>query len=198
MSCNKKDKNMCNICHTSFSKRYNLERHILKASCNKKQNTSTSLIIDKKDILIKCVFCNKLFENKSRFDRHLLSDRGECYKLRNKLSNKKIKIVNKTINNITQHITQNTIHETDTKEEKFIVIKLPRRQKINQNKRIKIAASQKWRCNHCNMLFNEGGWDINHKLRVALGGTNNIENLEALCKNCHGIVTSNERIKDGF
>jgi 5-methylcytosine-specific restriction endonuclease McrA len=51
---------------------------------------------------------------------------------------------------------------------------------------------------HCEMLFNEGGWDINHILRVALGGTNAIENLEALCKNCHGVVTANERIRDGF
>ena len=48
------------------------------------------------------------------------------------------------------------------------------------------------------MFFNEGGWDINHIIRVSLGGSNELSNLEALCKNCHGVVTANERIRDGF
>jgi 5-methylcytosine-specific restriction endonuclease McrA len=73
-----------------------------------------------------------------------------------------------------------------------------KRNKINQNMRIKIAASQTWKCNHCKMFFNEGGWDINHIIRVSLGGNNELSNLEALCKNCHGVVTANERIRDGF
>ena len=141
-----------------------------------------------------CKFCNKEFPKQYRLDRHLLSTRGECYKIRNECNFKQI-INNQTINNI---IKENIDVDENETMENLVIIKIPRRKKINQNKRIKVAASQKWKCNHCEMLFNEGGWDINHILRVALGGTNAIENLEALCKNSHGVFTANERIRDGF
>ena len=43
-----------------------------------------------------------------------------------------------------------------------------------------------------------GGWHTNHILRVALGGTNERSNLEAICHNCHAKITAEERIRDGF
>jgi len=69
---------------------------------------------------------------------------------------------------------------------------------IRQEQRTKIAASQKWKCNRCVELFGMGGWHTNHILRVALGGTNERSNLEAICHNCHAKITAEERIRDGF
>ena len=169
------EKYYCYKCDILFAKEYTLKRHLSKKVCER------FILNNRINPEWKCQYCCKTFVSKSKLERHLLSSKGYCYNIRkNKKQNDK------------KHIKEN-----DTKDD-FVVIKIPRRKKINQNKRIKIAASQRWRCNHCDMLFNEGGWDINHKLRVALGGSNDIENLEALCKNCHGVVTANERIKDGF
>jgi 5-methylcytosine-specific restriction endonuclease McrA len=47
-------------------------------------------------------------------------------------------------------------------------------------------------------MFGKAGWHINHIIRVALGGTNERYNLEAICHTCHIIITAEERIRDGF
>jgi len=57
----------------------------------------------------------------------------------------------------------------------------------------KIAASQEWKCGNCNTLLDET-YEVDHKLALFQGGTNEPDNLVALCPNCHRHKTVEERL----
>jgi hypothetical protein len=57
----------------------------------------------------------------------------------------------------------------------------------------KVAASQQWKCASCNALLDET-YEIDHKIALEHGGTNDPSNLWALCPHCHRKKTVNERI----
>ena len=56
-----------------------------------------------------------------------------------------------------------------------------------------VAANQKWSCAHCNEML-DSSYEVDHKLALFNGGTNDMDNLVALCRNCHGKKTMNERL----
>jgi nitrogen fixation-related uncharacterized protein len=58
----------------------------------------------------------------------------------------------------------------------------------------KIAASQGWKCSHCKSLLDET-YEVDHRLALFNGGTNDESNLEALCPGCHRKKTVNERLE---
>ena len=58
----------------------------------------------------------------------------------------------------------------------------------------KIAASQEWKCGECKGLLDET-YEVDHKLALFQGGTNEPDNLVALCPNCHRHKTVEERLK---
>ena len=73
--------------------------------------------------------------------------------------------------------------------------------KLNTNKRnisqtIKkmVASNQKWNCNYCRNLL-DYTYEIDHIIPLYKGGTNEIYNLQALCRICHGKKTIQESIK---
>jgi len=57
----------------------------------------------------------------------------------------------------------------------------------------KVAADQKWTCGHCSQTLDES-YEVDHKLALYQGGTNELKNLIALCRNCHGKKTMKERL----
>lgn len=58
----------------------------------------------------------------------------------------------------------------------------------------KVAADQKWACAHCQETLDES-YEVDHKLALYRGGTNEVGNLVALCRNCHGKKTMAERLE---
>lgn len=56
----------------------------------------------------------------------------------------------------------------------------------------KIAANQKWKCKKCSQLLDET-YQVDHILPLFKEGGNEIDNLQALCPNCHAKKTLNER-----
>ena len=57
----------------------------------------------------------------------------------------------------------------------------------------KVAASQQWKCGSCNTVLDET-YEVDHKVALEHGGTNDPSNLWALCPHCHRKKTVNERI----
>lgn len=58
----------------------------------------------------------------------------------------------------------------------------------------KVAASQGWKCGNCGTLLDET-WEVDHKLALFKGGSNDESNLVALCPHCHRKKTVEERLQ---
>ena len=56
-----------------------------------------------------------------------------------------------------------------------------------------VASIQKWKCGHCKKLL-DASYEVDHILALYKGGTNELDNLVALCRNCHGMKTMKERL----
>jgi hypothetical protein len=58
----------------------------------------------------------------------------------------------------------------------------------------KVAASQGWKCGNCSKLLDET-YEVDHKLALYKGGSNDESNLVALCPHCHRKKTVDERLQ---
>ena len=62
---------------------------------------------------------------------------------------------------------------------------------VSETKKKFVAARQSWKCRHCrNML--SAWYEIDHVIRLQNGGSNHVDNLVALCRECHGKKTAME------
>lgn len=56
---------------------------------------------------------------------------------------------------------------------------------VSETKKKYVAANQNWICKKCNEKL-EATFEVDHVIELQDGGTNNVDNLVALCRNCHG------------
>ncbi len=63
---------------------------------------------------------------------------------------------------------------------------------VSETKKKWVASQQNWHCNHCSKQL-PAWFEVDHKVRLEYGGSNNVENLEALCRDCHGKKTAMEK-----
>jgi len=64
---------------------------------------------------------------------------------------------------------------------------------VSETKKKYIASQQNWKCKQCNEQLT-AWFEVDHVKRLDQGGTNDVQNLVALCRNCHGEKTSMENI----
>jgi hypothetical protein len=64
---------------------------------------------------------------------------------------------------------------------------------VSETKKKFVASQQEWNCGSCNQKL-EAWFEVDHKTRLDSGGTNHIDNLVALCRNCHGKKTAYENM----
>jgi hypothetical protein len=64
---------------------------------------------------------------------------------------------------------------------------------VSETKKKYVAANQDWKCGHCNNQLDHT-FEIDHKIRLEYGGGNDVQNLIALCRNCHGKKTASENM----
>jgi len=57
-----------------------------------------------------------------------------------------------------------------------------------------VAARQYWKCAKCQQLM-DATYEVDHIISLDDNGGNNIDNLQALCRNCHGKKTIQDNIK---
>ena len=51
-----------------------------------------------------------------------------------------------------------------------------------------VASNQEWKCGSCNQIL-DYTYEIDHHIPLFKGGSNELSNLIALCRNCHGKKT---------
>jgi 5-methylcytosine-specific restriction endonuclease McrA len=56
-----------------------------------------------------------------------------------------------------------------------------------------IGSNQSWKCGVCNEIM-DYAYEVDHHIPLFKGGSNDISNLIALCRNCHGKKTILENI----
>ena len=62
---------------------------------------------------------------------------------------------------------------------------------VSESKKKFVAAQQSWRCGDCKIQL-PGWYEVDHKVRLDRGGSNDVDNLVALCRDCHGKKTAYE------
>ena len=64
---------------------------------------------------------------------------------------------------------------------------------VSETKKKYVASRQKWRCGKCGQML-EATFEVDHKVRLDSGGSNHVDNLVALCRDCHGMKTTVENL----
>jgi hypothetical protein len=64
---------------------------------------------------------------------------------------------------------------------------------VSETKKKFVAAQQNWRCGKCQKQL-PAWFEVDHKTRLEYGGSNHIDNLVALCRDCHGEKTAIENL----
>ena len=64
---------------------------------------------------------------------------------------------------------------------------------VSETKKKYVASNQNWKCGDCQKQLT-AWFEVDHKTRLAYGGSNHIDNLVALCRECHGKKTTIENL----
>jgi hypothetical protein len=78
-------------------------------------------------------------------------------------------------------LQMNSIHKPATKRS------------VSETKKKYVASSQDWHCAICKSQLDHT-FEIDHRIRLEYGGGNDVQNLVALCRNCHGKKTASENM----
>ena len=72
---------------------------------------------------------------------------------------------------------------------------IPTRKKrsVSETKKKYVASKQNWNCGHCKNQLS-AWFEVDHIMSLENGGTNEVNNLVALCRECHGEKTAMEHL----
>jgi hypothetical protein len=81
----------------------------------------------------------------------------------------------------------------DTMDGKRAMGGRPQKRSVSETKKKYVAANQDWKCGNCQEQLDHT-FEIDHRVRLEYGGGNDVSNLVALCRNCHGKKTAQENM----
>lgn len=64
---------------------------------------------------------------------------------------------------------------------------------VSETKKKYVASRQGWKCGDCGNQLS-AWFEVDHKIRLEHGGSNHVDNLVALCRECHGCKTAMENL----
>ena len=67
------------------------------------------------------------------------------------------------------------------------------KRKLSETTKKVVASNQQWSCKKCNIML-DASYEVDHINPLYNGGTNDITNLQALCRNCHGVKTMKDKL----
>jgi 5-methylcytosine-specific restriction endonuclease McrA len=86
---------------------------------------------------------------------------------------------------LSQNNNPTPIINTPTNIDKTTTVK----RSVSETKKKYVAYSQGWKCNFCNKTLDHT-YEIDHKVELRNGGSNETDNLVALCAGCHRLKTA--------
>jgi uncharacterized C2H2 Zn-finger protein len=184
----------CPTCFAHFNDRKGKSRHVhkcrsivksLKEDKLKAYNENEKLTTENK-ILKQCELRdggigNVVGNTPSEGDLKLKDADNNMVKIENDMLKKDIE--NRRLKNINEALKK----ELETLSNKT----KPKRGFVNQVTRNKIAASQKWCCRLCDIIL-PGVFHIDHTIPLRYGGGDILENVSALCIQCHAEKTQTD------
>ena len=71
--------------------------------------------------------------------------------------------------------------------------RLGNKRSVSETKKKFVAAKQNWCCGDCKKQL-PAWFEVDHTVRLEHGGSNHVDNLVALCRDCHGKKTAIENL----
>lgn len=65
---------------------------------------------------------------------------------------------------------------------------------VSETKKKYVAAQQGWKCKNCSEQLSHT-FQVDHKIDLQFGGSNEVSNLAALCNNCHANKTAMNKLQ---
>jgi len=75
----------------------------------------------------------------------------------------------------------------------FLAAGKPVKRSVSETKKKYVASMQDWKCGQCKKKLSHT-FEVDHKIRLEHGGGNDVTNLVALCRECHGEKTAMENM----
>lgn len=186
----------CESCKSSFLTKQHYDRHTNTKKHQIRQTPEAQLQLHS------CKNCTKTFIYASGLSNHKLSCKSQST---NELETVKeeLKITNASFETeratYKEEITKilDLLREKHTNSQKSV-----KRKKINKELRNQIANKQQNKCGECKTALSSF-FELDHIIGLQFGGTDEESNLNALCRECHGIksITENQcrqQIKDAI
>jgi HNH endonuclease len=101
--------------------------------------------------------------------------------------------VNETDNPITPSSFVSEMNNIFSSDKPVLNTAPKHKRSVSETKKKYVASMQDWKCGSCKEKLN-AWYEIDHKKRLEYGGTNNVDNLIALCRECHGQKTAMENM----
>jgi len=100
---------------------------------------------------------------------------------------------NKNNNNFNGNYT-NTMNNLTPQQQKILTSGgRATKRSVSETKKKFVAANQNWCCKHCSKQLS-AWFEVDHVTKLEFGGSNEVNNLEALCRECHGKKTALENL----
>jgi hypothetical protein len=78
-------------------------------------------------------------------------------------------------------------------QQRHMLSSKPMKRSVSETKKKYVASMQDWKCGQCNKKLSHT-FEVDHKIRLEYGGNNDVTNLVALCRECHGEKTAMENM----
>jgi hypothetical protein len=98
-----------------------------------------------------------------------------------------------TLNDIDNNSIKNNSFSNNPIQKMYNSGKNATKRCVSETKKKYVASQQNWQCGHCKSQLDHT-YEIDHRIRLEYGGGNDVQNLIALCRNCHGVKTASENM----
>jgi len=134
-------------------------------------------------------FLNPLFNYSTNTNSNNYNSNNISYQMKNLLSNNSSNINNfqNQYQSLSQNLNQNQNQNQYENKNKST------KRSVSETKKKYVAYLQDWNCAKCNNRLNHT-FEVDHKIRLEHGGGNEVSNLVALCRECHGRKTAFENM----